>query len=173
MSKPVFTVLFLATCLSAVAQTPPLTEGQLSSTRLLSVERVKATGPDQGPDGLSFCFLVSRTPAAQHKFAIKETKDFTVSQQSYRELSQSALGRTFEPKTAVHDATRYAAEHPEVASAVAVAPPRSLIITSAISGPKLKEGDAIQIILHLGFGRSADKPPESENLIFTTTVPAM
>jgi hypothetical protein len=145
----------------------------LSSTRLLSVERLKAAAPDQGPDGLSFCFLVSRTPAAQHKFAIKETKDFTVSQQSYRELSQSALGRTFEPRTAVYDATKYASEHPEVASAVAAAPPRSLIITSVISGPKLQEGDAIQFVLHLGFGRSADKPPESEDLVFTTTVPAM
>jgi hypothetical protein len=70
MSKLTYALLFLAACTSLLAQTPPLNEGQLSSTRLLSVERLKAAAPDQGPDGLSFCFLVSRTPAAQHKFAI-------------------------------------------------------------------------------------------------------
>jgi hypothetical protein len=173
MSK-IATFLLLCTSFifaSAQPPTPPVTEGKLSSTRLLSVQRLKSEIPDQGPDGMLFCFLVARTPVAQHNMALKETRDFAVGKRSYQALSRSSLGRVFEPQTAVHDAAKYALDHPEVASAVAEAPPRSVIITSAISGPELKAGDSVEIVLHVGFGRTPDKP-EAENLVFTTTVPA-
>jgi hypothetical protein len=171
MSKIASAILFFTAYATVVAQVPPVNEGELSSTRLLSIERITTDTPEQGPDGLSFSFLVSPTPVARHKFAIKETHDFTVAQRSYRELSQSTLGRVFKSKMAVHDASKYAIDHPGVASAIAAAPQRSLMVTLALSGPTLKDGDAVEVVLHVGFGRSAEKP-EGEDLVFKTTVPA-
>jgi hypothetical protein len=170
MSKFSSILLFIAVCIAAFAQTLPVSEGALSSTKLLSVERMTAANPESGPDGLRFCFLVSRTPAGQHRFAIKETRDLFISGKSYRELSQSALGRVFEPAMAVHDSAKFVIDHPELAAVVSAAPQRSLIVTLAISGPKLQVGDQVQVILHVGFGRSAEKP-EAESLVFETKVP--
>jgi len=163
-------VPFLALCSVAVAQVVPVSEGVLSSTRLLSVERVKVTASEEGPDGLLFCFLVSRTPVGQHKFAIQETRDFSVLGRSYRELSQSTLGRVGEPKMAVHDAAKYLRENPERAATAENAQERSLIVTLALSGPQLRDGDDVKVVLRLGFGRSAERP-EVESLVFETKVP--
>jgi hypothetical protein len=163
-------LLFFAVCTGAIGQVLPVGDGVLSSTKLLSVDRMTGADPESGPDGLMFCFLVSRTPLGQHKFAIKETRDFSISGKSYRELSQSALGRVFKPAIAVHDAAKYAIDHPELATVVAAAPQRSLIVTLAISGPKLQVGDDVKVILQVGFGRSVEKP-EAESLVFETKVP--
>lgn len=114
---------------------------------------------------------MSRTATAQHKLAIKETRDFVVSQRSYREVTQASQGRVFEPQVGIHDAKKYAIDHPDLAASIAAAPERSLVVVVAISGAPLEVGSEIEVPLHVGFGRSADKP-ESEDLLFRTNVPA-
>lgn len=170
MRKPTCFILGFVTCCAAIAGILPQKPAELSSTQLISIQRLETKGSEQGPDGLSFCFLVSRTATAQHKLAIKETRDFLVSKRSYREVSQASLGRVFEPQVAVHDASKYAADHPELAPSLTAAPPKSLVVVVAISGSKLEAGSDVEVRLHIGFGRSADKP-EAEELVFRTKVP--
>ena len=73
---------------------------------------------------------MSRTATAQHKLAIKETRDFIVSQRSYREVTQ-AQGRVLEPQVGIHDAKKYAIDHPDLAASIAAAPERSLVVVVA------------------------------------------
>src|SRR6187431_2702264 len=97
MGKLTSFILACVSCALAVGDVLPEKPGELSATRLIDVQRLKDSAPNLGPDGLSFCFLVSRTERAQHKLEIVETKDFVVSERSYREATQATLGRTFEP----------------------------------------------------------------------------
>jgi len=156
---------------AAFAHVLPVKPAELSVTRLIGVERLRGEMPNQGPDGLSFCFLISRTGNAQHKLAIKETTDFTVSKRSYRETTQASSGQVFEPHTTIHDAAKYGADHPEAAAAIAEAPKQSLVAVVAISGAPLVMGSDVEVRLRVGFGRSAGTP-ESEELLFRTKVPA-
>jgi hypothetical protein len=164
-------VLFALFVSVGFGQVLPSKEGELSTTRLLKVERLVSHVADELPDGLVFHFLVSRKAPAEHKFAIKETRDFIVSGQSYRNATEAKLGRSSDAQTGVHDAIKYAAEHPEFATPVSGAPKRSLIITVAIRGCNLMEGRDVELILHTGFGRTTGAP-EGEDLNFKTQVPA-
>lgn len=170
MPKLPSVLLFFALCSAANAQTAPVREGVLSATRLLTVTRLMPANAEAGPDGLVFVFLVSRTADGRYKFAVNETHDLFVSGKSYQESSQSALGRRFEPEMSIHEAAKYAAAHPELAALVAAAAPRSLIVTLALAGPKLRAGDEVTVSLQLGFGRTADKS-DTETLVFGTKVP--
>jgi hypothetical protein len=167
-------VSFLFGCVAsaaAFAHVLPEKPAELSVTRLIGVERLQGGKPNQGPDGLSFCFLLSRTEKAQGKLAIKETKDFTVSQRSYREVTQASSGQVSEPHTSIHDAAKYSADHPATAAIIAEAPKQSLVAVIAISGTPLVAGSDVEVRLRVGFGRTAGTP-ESEELLFRTKVPA-
>jgi hypothetical protein len=163
-------VLFVSLCSVSFGQVDPVRKGELSSTQLLSVERLVSNRPDQGPDGLSFRFLVKKKPPAEYEFGLKETRDFDVLGESYRKVTETTLGRVFEPHTTVDDAAEYVAEHPKLAAAVPAAPQGSAIMTVVITGSPLKDGQDVEVKLNVGFGRTAGTP-ESEELTFRTKVP--
>jgi hypothetical protein len=174
--KWIFCALFSALVASTVhSQIAPSKSGTLSSTHLLSVERLSpddsTNNPQKAPDGLLYCFLVARNPPATHKFAIKETKDFQVGGASYLASTRTKLGASYTPITTVHGVAKFAAQHSTAAVSLAKAPPDSLVITVAIGGAPLKDGEPAELTLHVGFGRTPDEF-KVEALSFRTQVPA-
>lgn len=164
-------VFFVLTSTATFGQVAPKTLGTLSTTHLLSVERLVPGDPNLGPDGLLFCFLVASKPPAEHKFGIKQTEDFKVNGESYEAITKRELGKNFTHLTTVHDVEKYLAENPKIANLVSKITPNSrLIITALISGAPLNDGENVELVFHIGFGRTTDEP-EIEDLIFTTKVP--
>lgn len=164
-------LLFVLIAANVFGQVSPENAGELSSTQLINVERSPSAVPNKGPDGLVFNFVVSKTPTGQHHLGIKETRDFKVGDQSYLQLTQTALGRHFEPGTVIDDPAKFAAAHPKLSDIVSAAPADSLVVTVTITGAPLVEGQDVEITLHLGFGRTPDAP-STEDLVFKTEVPS-
>jgi hypothetical protein len=170
--------LIFSCLLSSVltAQIAPLKPGKLSSTVLLGVTRLSSddelNNPHKSPDGLLFCFAVSPNPPAEHQFGIKQSKDFKVDGRSYQAITQKSQGRLFVPVLVAHDPKKYAAENTIYADAISKVSPESSIITMAIGGAHLKESEDVEIVFHIGFGRTPEKI-EAEDLVFRTKVPSL
>jgi hypothetical protein len=135
----------------------PIFEGASARIQLLDARVLDAPKQSGAVKSVRMVYLVTRQPGVVGKLALKEPRDVTIKGRSYRELTESELGRTFEPSTVITEAAKFFQEHSALKPEGA---PESgaLIIKVELPGAALPKDAEVQSKLSLGFG---DKVEES------------
>ena len=134
----------------------PLFEGVSARIQLLDARVLNAPHESGAINTVRMVYLVTRQPGAGGKLALKEPRDISIIDRSYREITLAELGRTFEPTTIVNDAVKYLHEHPELPFE---GDPESgsLIIKVELSGAALPRDAEVLSKLSLGFGSRVEE----------------
>ena len=134
----------------------PTFDGTSARIQLLDARTVDAPAESGAATSVRLVYLVTRQPGVAGKLALREPQDIMIRGRSYREITQAALGRVFEPSTTVTDAAPYFQKHPALKTADA--PDRgALVIQVELPGARFPKDADLQSTLFLGFGEKVEK----------------
>jgi len=154
-------LLALPATAAETARPAKIQTGRMSTVQLLATGRA-AQG---APDGMRFLVLVTPTPGTTGALTVKETRDFLIDGKSYRERSQTELGKPIEPASVLDSAEGFFAKQPRARRLAPENIDGAHIMSVSIGGAGLQAGAAGQVNVSVGFNK------EVESFTFPFTVP--